>query len=130
VVPAELLSRAETFALAALKLYRHLPTTQEAQIPGVQFLRSATSVLANYRAARRGRSRAEFIAKLGTVVEEADETVGWLEYMKNSGISSDPDLLREAKELCAIFTASLRTARRSAAKTKQDPKPRAGTTTR
>ena len=65
----------------------------------------------NYRAARRGRSRAEFIAKLGIVVEEADETVEWLEFLRDGNIASDPELLAEAKELCAIFTAALRTAR-------------------
>ena len=79
---------------------------------GVQFVKSSTSQWSNYRAARRGRSRAEFIAKLGVVVEEADESVGWLELMRDSSIASDPALLAEAQELCAIFTASLGTARR------------------
>ncbi|HKY22775.1 MAG TPA: four helix bundle protein [Vicinamibacterales bacterium] len=116
--PADLLSRAAAFALAVLQFYRRLPKTQEAQIPGAQLLRSATGIAANYRAARRGRSRAEFIAKLGIVVEESDETVGWLEYMRDGAIATDPDLLHEAKELCAIFTVSLRTARRNAAERK------------
>ena len=65
----------------------------------------------NYRAARRGRSRKEFIAKLGNVVEEADESVEWLEVMRDSGIADAPRLLAEARELLAIFTASLKTAR-------------------
>lgn len=110
-----LLARVQRFALAPLKFYRRLPKTPDAQVPGVQFLKSATAVLANYRAARRGRSRAEFIAKLGTVVEEADESVGWLEFIRDGQIASDPELLSEAHESCAIFTKSLGTARRNLA---------------
>jgi len=124
VVPAELLARAEEFALAALEFYRRLPQVQEAQIAGVQFLRCATAVPANYRAARRGRSRAEFLSKLGVVVEEADEAVGWLQYMQRGAIASDERLLQEAKELCAIFTSSLKTARTNAARAKLTPKRR------
>lgn len=78
---------------------------------GHQYLRSATGVNSNYRAARRGRSRKEFIAKLGTVVEEADESVEWLEVLRDSKIADDPRLLAEAKELLAIFAAALKTAR-------------------
>ena len=79
-----------------------------------QLLSASSSVSFNYNAARRGRSRAEFIAKLGIVVEEADETVGWLEFLRDTGIAHDPVLLIEAKELCAIFTAALKTARLNA----------------
>ena len=77
-------------------------------------LRSGTSVGANYRAAGRARSRAEFIAKIGIVVEEADEAVFWLECLIESGIVKEAllrDLLDEANELVAIFEASQRTAR-------------------
>lgn len=109
--PAELQERAYKFALASIDFYRRLPKTQDAQVPGVQYLKSSTSEWSNYRAARRGRSRAEFIAKLGVVVEEADESVGWLELMRDARIASDPALLAEARELCAIFTASLGTSR-------------------
>jgi four helix bundle protein len=91
--------------------YRRLPKSQDAQVLGLQYLRSSTSEWSNYRATRRARSRAEFIAKLGNVVEEADESVGWLELMRDSNTASDQALLAEAKELCAIFTASLGTAR-------------------
>jgi len=80
---------------------------------GLQYIRSATGVNSNYRAARRGRSRREFIAKLGNVVEEADESLEWLEVMRDSGIAHDPRLLAEARELLAIFTASLKIARRN-----------------
>jgi four helix bundle protein len=68
---------------------------------------------ANYRACQRGRSRAEFIAKLGSVVEESDEAVGWLEFMREAGIAYDEALLAEANELVAIFGACLISARRN-----------------
>jgi four helix bundle protein len=79
-----------------------------------QLFRSAASVAVNYRATGRARSRLEFIAKLSIVVEEADETVFWLELIKDSGISTGPDLdaiTKEAKELLYIFTASRKTAK-------------------
>jgi four helix bundle protein len=99
--------------LACLKFSRLVPRTLESQAFIIQLLRSSTSMSFNYNAARRARSRAEFIAKLGTVVEEADETVGWLEFLRDGKIADDSALLAEAKELCAIFTAALKTARRN-----------------
>jgi len=81
---------------------------------GKQLLRSGTSVGANYRAAGRARSKAEFISKMGIVVEEADETVFWVECLIESGIVKPElltDILAEANELVAIFAASQRTAR-------------------
>jgi four helix bundle protein len=99
-----------------IRLFQHLPRSTEAQVLGKQLLRAATSVGANYRAAGRARSKAEFVAKIGIVVEEADETIFWLECLMESGIVK-PDLLRdllaEANELVAIFAASRRTARQS-----------------
>jgi four helix bundle protein len=77
----------------------------------VQFYKSATSAWSNYRASKRGRSRPEFISKLGIAVEEIDEAVGWLEFMEKGTIAADSALLGEARELCAIFTASLQTSR-------------------
>jgi four helix bundle protein len=71
----------------------------------------ANSVRSNYRAARIGRSRAEFIAKLGTVWEEADECVDWLEYLSDMRIAPNPELLQEARELARIFAQSVKTAR-------------------
>ncbi len=112
--PNDLLLRVRAFALAVLKFYRALPKTQEAQVPGVQLYRAATGMSSNYRAAKRGRSRAEFNAKLGTVVEESDEAVEWLEYMRDGKIASDEALLLEALELRRIFGKSLGTARRNA----------------
>jgi four helix bundle protein len=109
----DLRPRTHRFAIDSIVFVRRLPNTSEAQVAGLQYLRSATGVNSNYRAARRGRSRKEFISKLGNVVEEADESVEWLEVMRDSRIAEDPPLLKEARELLAIFTASLRTARRN-----------------
>jgi four helix bundle protein len=86
----------------------------EAQVLGKQLLRSGTSIGANYRTAGRARSKAEFISKMGIVVEEADEAVFWVECLIESGIVKPElleDLLAEANQLVAIFAASQRTAR-------------------
>ena len=109
----ELLSRTKMFALRSLKLVDHLPRTMSGRAIGNQFVRSATSVGANYRAACRSRSRAEFAAKLGVVAEEADESVYWLELISESKLLPDvkvSDLLKEANELTAIFTSARRTS--------------------
>lgn len=106
--------RTKRFALRIVRLFQHLPNSTEAQVLGKQLLRSGTSVGANYRAAGRARSRAEFVAKIGIVVEEVDETVFWLECLAESGIVPVvqlKELLAEANELLAIFAASQRTAR-------------------
>jgi four helix bundle protein len=95
-------------------LFRSLPKTEEARVIGRQVLRSGTSVAANYRAVCRSRSKAEFIAKVGVVVEEADETVFWLELLGETAIVPQKrleELLLEANELLAIFAASQRTAK-------------------
>jgi four helix bundle protein len=112
--PEELRGRTKAFAVRIVKLYRSLPYRADAQVLGKQLLRCGTSVAANYRAACRGRSKAEWIAKIGLVVEEADESVFWLEMLADCGIVSEvklKDLLEEAHELSALFTASQRTAR-------------------
>ena len=91
-----------------------LPKTREANVIAQQLLRSATSMAANYRAVGRARSQAEFIAKLGIVVEESDETVFWLEMLGDSGMvpaSKLTDLSNEANQLLSIFSASRRTAK-------------------
>jgi four helix bundle protein len=108
--------RTKDFALRVLRLYRSLPKSQEARILGTQLLRSSTSIGANYRAACRGRSRAEFIAKIGIVLEEADEAVFWLELFQEGNIFPAEklcDLVSETNELVAIFVTSLRTAKGS-----------------
>ncbi len=79
-----------------------------------QILKSATSIAANYRAVGRARSKAEFVAKLGVVIEEADETVFWLELLAESGIVKAEklcDLLAEGNQLLAIFSAARSTAK-------------------
>ena len=91
-----------------------LPRTRAANVISYQILRSATSVAANYRAAGRARSKAEFIAKIGIVIEEADETVFWLELLAESNILPATKLAKlqaEAIQLLAIFSASGRTAK-------------------
>ena len=111
--PNDLVQRTRQFSLASLRFYKRLPKNPDAQVSGIQFLKASSSVAANYRAAKRGRSKAEFIAKLGTVVEESDECVYWLEYMRDGNIASDPELLSEAYQLRKIFGKSLGTARRN-----------------
>ncbi len=112
--PEELRERTKNFALRVIRLYRALPKSAEAQVIGKQLLRCRTAVAANYRAVCRARSRAEFIARLGIVVEEADETMFWLEMLVDSGIVTRErlrPLCSEARELTALFTASQHTAR-------------------
>jgi len=109
--PPDLLGRVHEFALAALKFYERLAGTNKAQHAGRQFYRASSGAESNYRAAKRGRSTAEFIARLGVVVEEIDEAVGWLEHMRDGKIASDPALLSEAEQLRRIFGKSLGTAR-------------------
>ncbi len=107
-------ARTKAFAVRVVKLVQALPNTDEARILGRQLLRAGTSVAANYRAACRGRSRAEFVAKLGIVAEEADEVVLWLELLTETEVLSGTQvesLLREANELAAIMSSSRRTAR-------------------
>ena len=115
--PEQLRDRTKAFALRIIRLYRSLPYKTDAQVLGKQLLRCSTSVAANYRAVCRARSKAEFVAKIGIVVEEADEAVLWLELMMESGIvplTKAEGLLKEANELTAIFAASQHTARRAA----------------
>ncbi len=121
--PAEQLkARAKAFAIRVVKLFQALPKTDEARVIGKQAFRSATSVAANYRAACRARSRKEFAARIGIVVEETDESVFWLELLVETGIvkqSRMDGLLSEANELLAIFAASQRTSRIPGASMKQ-----------
>lgn len=110
----ELRRRSMRFAVRAVRFCRTLPNTWEARRIGGQLIDSSTSVAINYRATRRGRSRAEFIAKLGIVVEEADESLGWLELFSQLELSKGVELgwlSGEAAELLAIFAKSQRTAK-------------------
>jgi len=110
----ELKARTKQFGLRVIKLVEALPNTKTANIIGSQLLRAGTSVGANYRAACRGRSKAEFVAKISISIEEADECLYWMELLIESGIIPAErltDLMGEANELIAIFISSAKTAR-------------------
>lgn len=109
----ELKARTKEFALRMFRLVDVLPTSVKGRTIANQIVRSATSVAANYRAACRARSRAEFIAKIGIVEEEADETAFWLELIIDSKVRSEKQigpLRKEANELVAIMAASRKSA--------------------
>jgi len=106
----ELRRRTKAFASRIVSLCKQLPPTQEGRLLGGQIFRAGTSVGANYRAACRARSRAEFRAKLGIVLEEADESLYWLELLVETGMMTIrvlESLMDEANQLIAIFVASL-----------------------
>ncbi len=110
----ELRERVKRFAIRIARFVRTLKQTMEGQEIGRQLLRAGTGVSSNYHAAGRGRSRAEFIAKLGVVLEEADESEHWLDVLHKSDIGCGPELdwLRdEAAQLRAIFQQAVKTAR-------------------
>jgi four helix bundle protein len=112
--PQELRERTKKFAIRIVRLFQALPKSTEAQVMGKQLLRCSTSVAANYRAVCRARSKAEFISRMGIVAEEADESVLWLELLEDTSIVRHErleDILKEAKELVAIFSTSLKTAK-------------------
>jgi len=111
----DLKRRTKQFALRVIRLVEALPRTRTAQVIGNQLLRSATSVAANYRAACRARSQADFVHKLGIVEEEADESLFWLEMVVETELmpaARVEDLIKEADELTAIFVASRKTAKK------------------
>ena len=119
ITSEQLKERTKQFALRVIRLVNALPRSRVADVIGRQLLRSATSVGANYRAACRARSRAEFVAKLGIVEEEIDESAYWLELLIEAGIVPSArlaDLVQEADELTAIIVASRKTARHSRSK--------------
>ena len=110
----QLRNRTKDFAIRIVRIFRTLPYKTEAQVLGKQLLRSGTAIAANYRASCRARSKAEWIAKIGIVVEEADESVFWLEMLSDCEIVPPKKLeliLKEAHELSALFTASQKTSR-------------------
>jgi four helix bundle protein len=107
-------SRVKSFAVRILRFVRTLPRDPAGDTAARQLARAGTSASANYHATCRARSRAEFIAKLGLVVEEADEAEHWLFVIRESGLCSGEELewlAREGAELRAIFSTSLQTAR-------------------
>jgi four helix bundle protein len=111
--PTELKERTKRFALRILKLVAALPNTIAGRAIATQLVRSGTSVAANYRATCRSRSRAEFVAKIGVVLEEADETLLWLELIAEAKLMRAKrldSLLAEANELVAIMVTSRKSA--------------------
>jgi four helix bundle protein len=114
VTPQELRERSMSFAVRVVRFCRTLPATWEGRRIAGQLMDSATSTAINYRAAGHGRSHREFTAKLGVVTEEADETLGWLELIARLELARGLELhwlLKESKELTAIFGSGFATAR-------------------
>jgi four helix bundle protein len=110
----DLAERTKQFARRMIRLYVALPKETVAQVLGRQALRAGTSAGANYREANRGRSKAEFIAKIGDCLKEADETAYWLELLADEGIvpkSRLEPLLRETNELISILVTISKRAR-------------------
>ena len=108
--------RTKDFAKEVINLCRQLPETREGRLVANQLFRSGTSVGANYCAVCRARSKADFIAKLGIVLEETDETLYWLEILTETQIMKTnliAPLMKEANELIAIFVSSLNTAKKN-----------------
>ena len=108
-------ARTKLFAVQIVKFFGKLPKTEEARVLGRQLLRSGTSVAANYRAVCRAKSGADFVHKLGTVVEEADESLLWLELLEEAEVctaSQVSSLKQEADELVRVLQTSLNTAKR------------------
>ena len=117
MTPDELKKRTKQFALRIIKLVSALPDMPWGRVAGHQLLRAGTAVGANYRASCRARSRAEFVAKLGNVIEEADESAYWLELIIETKLLKTDlvaALLREAEELTAIMTTSRKSAQKNA----------------
>jgi four helix bundle protein len=107
--------RTKQFALRVIRLVESLPKGRTSEVIGRQLLRSGTSVAANYRAACRAKSTADFIFKMGIVEEEADESIFWMEILVDAKIVEKKlllELMEEADELLAIIVASIKTARK------------------
>ena len=110
----ELKERTKAYALRVIRLVESLPNDRTSNVIARQLLRCATSVGANYRAACRAKSKADFVAKMGIVEEETDESLYWMELLMDSGIigaSRLTELMNEGNEILAITVASIRTAR-------------------
>ena len=113
MTPQEMRARTDLFAVEIVKFCRNMPNDPLARRIAGQLQDAGTSVAANYRAACRARSRAEFVSKLSIAVEEADESVLWLNTIQKSGLASGDTLIslqQEAAELLSILSASRKTA--------------------
>jgi len=112
----DLILRTKRYAIRIFKLVEALPRTQAGKTIGNQFIQSGTSIGANYRAACRARSLADFISKIGIVIEETDESAFWLELIVDGKLLKEElviNLLQETKEILAIMIASSNTARKN-----------------
>lgn len=112
----DLRERTKSFALRVIRMSSVLPRSREADVLGRQVLRSGTSVGAQYREACRARSTAEFVSKMESALQELDETAYWLELLADGGIVAPKRLValrQETDELTAIFTTSVKTAKRN-----------------
>jgi four helix bundle protein len=115
MTPEEMKQRIRDFALRSLKLVASFPKGPAGSTVGYQLTRSSTSSAANYRAACIARSRADFVSKIGLVEEEADESVFWIDFAADAGLTKRTrieSLLAEGKEILAIIIATRKTARR------------------
>lgn len=115
----DLKDRTKKFALRIINMYSALPNSVEAKVLGKQVLRSGTSVGTNYREASQGRSKAEFVAKMGICLNELEETTYWFELLIEGGILSKnklSGLLQESKELTAIFVTIIKNTKANSKK--------------
>lgn len=114
--------RTKQYAIDTIRFINELPKSKANDVISHQIIKSSTSVAANYRAALRGRSSAEFISKLNIVLEESDESQFWFEIIEETSETKDPkklkQLLNESNELTAILASSLKTARNNIKNTK------------
>ncbi|MGE5264087.1 MAG: four helix bundle protein [Acidobacteriota bacterium] len=125
MTPEELKKRTKQFALRSIQLCNNLPTNRSGHIVANQLIRCSTSVGSNYRSACRARPSADFVSKMGITLEEADESVYWMEIIVESGMQSAKQvapLLQEGNELVAIFVSSLNTAQKKMKQRSTTPK--------
>ena len=118
--------RSKQLSISIIRLFQELPKSEEARLIGRQLLGSSTAVAANYRAACRARSQAEFLAKLSIVVEEVDETLFWLELLTDAGVimrEKVAPLYQTAQELLYIFSSSRKTVKNNLKANTQSTEP-------
>ena len=119
MTPQQMKDRTKKFGLRVIRATQSVPRNRLAGVLAGQLMRSGTSVGANYRAACRARSKAEFLAKLGIVEEEADESLYWMELLVEAGLVREErisSLMQEANEIVSITVASINTTRKTTAR--------------
>jgi four helix bundle protein len=131
MTPEELKQRTKAFGLRYIKVIEALPKSRTADMLARQLVRSGTSVGANSRSACRGRSGKDFVSKVDIAIEEADESLYWLEVMVDAGLMSQKrlaSLIKEGNEIVAILTATSRTTKRNLRRTISNQKSQIGDT--